>query len=111
MSKFYRSSEKTFSSSHLDPTHGQYLHGHTFRVKAIEQGTDSGVRDDLGTDLSSIVGELDMRPLGDMLVGGSQTLEGIAAWIMERLLSRHPKLTTVEVWVGDDRVGILREIR
>jgi hypothetical protein len=47
-----------------------------------------------------------------MLVGGSQTLSGIAAWIMERLLTRRPRLTDVQVWIDDDyRVGITREIR
>lgn len=112
MSKFYCSSEQHFDSSHLDPEHGPYSHGHRFHVRAVEQGTDAGVGSDLPVDLRSVLIELDHHPLGDMLVGGSQTLEGIAAWIMERLLSRRPRLTKVEVWVDDDRrVGVTREIR
>ena len=112
MSKFYCTTEQVFDSSHLDPVHGPYLHGHTFHVKATKQGTDGGVPDDLPADLHDILHELDLHPLGEMLTGGSQTLEGIVAWIMERLLSRHPKLTSVEVWIADNfRVGIEREIR
>ena len=112
MSKFYCTSEKHFDSSHLDPACGTYVHGHRFWVKATEQGTDAGVRSDLPADLRSVLLELDVHPLGDMLIGGAQTLDGIAAWIMERLLSRRPRLTEVEVWIDDDyRVGVVREIR
>jgi hypothetical protein len=112
VSKFFCSSEQFFDSSHLDPGCGPYLHGHRFHVKAHEEGTDAGVRADLPTDLRAVLLELDQHPLGDMLVGGAQTLAGIAAWIMERLLSRRPRLTEVEVWTDDDyRVGVTREIR
>ena len=112
MSKFYCTSEQHFDSTNLDPAHGAYVHGHRFHVKATEQGTDGGVRSDLPLDLRSVMIELDSHPLGDMLIGGAQTLDGIAACIMERLLTRRPRLTEVEVWIDDEyRVGITREIR
>ena len=101
-----------FDSTHLESACGPYLHGHRFYVKAHELGTDAGVRTDLPADLRSVLLELDLHPLGEMLVGGVQTLDGVAAWIMERLLSRRPRLTEVEVWIDDEyRVGVTREIR
>lgn len=112
MSKFFCTSEQHFDSTHLEPDHGPYVHGHRFWVSATEQGTDAGVRTDLPADLRAVLLELDNHPLGDMLVGGAQTLDGIAAWVMERLLTRRPRLTDVQVWIDDDyRVGITREIR
>ena len=113
MSKFFCTSEQHFDSTHLETeSHGPYIHGHRFWVKATEQGTDAGVKTDLPLDLRAVLLELEGHPLGDMLVGGSQTLSGIAAWIMERLLTRRPRLTEVEVWIDDEyRVGITREIR
>ena len=112
MSKFYCSTEQHFDATHLDPICGAYIHGHRFWVKATEQGTDAGVKTDLPVDLRTVLLELDRHPLGDMLVGGAQTLDGLAAWIMERLLSRRPRLTEVVVWIDDVyRVGILWEIR
>lgn len=102
----------TFGSTHRDPAEGPHLHGHTFHVSATETGSDIG--DELGADLRMVVAELHLRSLDDMLVGGSQTLDGIAAWLMERLLLRHPGLSIVEVWVGDRpdvRIGVRRETR
>lgn len=104
----------TFASTHRLESEGPHRHGHTFHVEATELGTEGGVRYDLHPDLASIVFELDLHDLDDMLVGGSQSLDGIAAWIMERLLLRHPRLTTVEVWTADHpevRIGVTREIR
>jgi len=112
MSKYFCIAEASFASAHRDPEEGPHPHGHTFHVRATEQGTDGGVGAEILGDLRSIVGELHLHDLGDMLYGGSQTLTGLAAWIMERLLSRHPRLTSVEVWTDEDYVvGISREIR
>ena len=104
----------TFGSTHRLSTEGPHLHGHTFHVSATETALDSDMGDDLPGDLRAIVGELHLRSLDDMLIGGNQTLDGIAAWLMERLLVRHPGLSIVEVWTADRpdfRVGVRREVR
>lgn len=104
----------TFASTHRDPSEGPHIHGHTFRVRATELGTDAGVRADLLPDLRAVLSELHLHSLDDMLIGGSQTLDGIGAWVMERLLARHPRLVRVDVTMADQpdvEVSVLREIR
>lgn len=102
----------TFSSTHDDITCSPHLHGHTFEVKVYEEGTIAGIAPHLlETALDGILGELNGRPLGDMLYGGSQTLDGIAAWICERLLTTHPRVTMVIV-TADRRSGVIeRDLR
>ena len=86
----------TFASTHREPTEGPHKHGHTFYVTAEELGSDAGVRADTRADLTKVVSELHLHSLDEMLVGGQQTLDGIGAWIMERMLMRHPRLVTVD---------------
>lgn len=105
-----------FASTHrLVEAEGPHLHGHTFGVQATELGTEvGGVKYDLLPDLQGVLVELHLHNLDEMLMGGSQTLDGIGAWIMERLILRHPRLVRVEVWMYDQtsvRVGVTREIR
>lgn len=104
----------TFASTHRDASEGPHLHGHTFTVTATELGNDAGVKYELRPDLIAVLSELHLHSLDDMLVGGSQTLDGIGAWVMERLLSRHPRLVRVDVFTADRSdvvVSVLREIR
>ena len=104
----------TFASTHRDEAHGPHIHGHTFHVRATEMGNDAGVRYDLLPDLEAVLSELNYHSLDDMLIGGSQTLDGISSWVMERLLTRHPRLVRVEVHTADQPdvvVASLREIR
>ena len=104
----------TFASTHRDPSEGPHLHGHTYSVSATELGNDAGVKYELLPDLRAVISELHLHSLDDMLIGGSQTLDGIGAWIMERLLSRHPRLVRVDMHTADQPdvvVSVLREIR
>jgi len=99
-----------FASTHQDEAESPYIHGHTFYVAATKVGTSVALRE----DLAEIAAELHLQTLEDMLVGGGQDLHSMAAWFMERLLLRHPRLTRVELWVADrpeERVGVEREIR
>ncbi len=103
-----------FASTHRDEREGPHLHGHSFTVEVTELGNDAGVRYDITDDLSAVLAELHRHNLDEMLVGGSQTLDGIASWVMERLLARHPRITKVELSMCDEpdvRVAALREIR
>lgn len=104
----------TFASTHRDKDEGPHLHGHTFTVAATELGNDAGVKYDLRPDLAAILSELHLHSLDEMLVGGSQSLDGIGAWVMERLLVRHPRLVRVDVFTADRAdvvVSVTREIR
>jgi hypothetical protein len=110
----YITVEASFASTHYDAKESSHLHGHSFNVAVTEMGSDAGVRDDLAPHLRDVLAELDLHNLDEMLVGGSQTLDGIGAWVMERLLINHPRITRVEVGQYDRpgvRVGITREIR
>ena len=100
-----------FATSHKDEACAPYLHGHTFHVIATEIGI---AEYDLLEDLDGVVGELHLHSLDEMLVGGGQDLESMSAWVMERLVMRHPRLTMVEMWTADRpalRVGVEREVR
>lgn len=106
------SASSTFDSTHRDEREGLHLHGHTYRVTVTELGTDAGVKYDLHPDLRAVLDELDRKSLDDMLTGGSQTLDGIASWVMERLLGRHPRLVRVDISFDPDIVvSVTREIR
>jgi hypothetical protein len=88
-----------------------HLHGHTYAVSV------TAVRPDwvIATHLRLLVGELDRRQLEDMMPGGSTDLDGIALWIMERLLMAHSSITQVSVtedgWLGDVTATASRPIR
>jgi len=104
----------TFASTHRDKDEGPHLHGHTYSVSATELGNDAGVKYELLPDLRMVLSELHLHSLDDMLVGGSQTLDGIGAWVMERLLSRHARLVRIDMHTADQPdivVSVLREIR
>ena len=98
-----------FDATHLDPDEGAHLHGHRFTVEVVEQ---SEVATLIEHDLHAIVLELHLRDLGQMLVGGSQSLPGMASWFMERLLTKHPRVISVEVWHDSAfRAGVSRTVR
>jgi len=105
----YLKARASFDATHQDPSEGAHLHGHHFHVSVVEQ---SEVETGLLADLRGIVSEFDLRPLGEMLVGGSQTGPGLASWFMERLLTHHPRITSVEVWWDGNAVyGVKRDVR
>jgi len=80
-------------------------HGHDFEVIAqmshelLDDGVPRGGR---GFDvaLHNICSELDERPFSQMAPGVNQTLTGIAAYIFERMVSKYPNLSGVEVTDG-----------
>jgi hypothetical protein len=105
----YTRAEASFDATHLDPAEGAHLHGHRFTVSVVEQ---SEVQTGILEDLHALVAEVHLRPLGDMLVGGAQTGPGLASWFMERLLTTHPRITSLEVWWNRDVVyGVKRDVR
>ena len=109
----YITATSTFASTHRADD-SPHLHGHAFSISVTELGSDSGVRLDLPADLEEVTSELHLHDLEEMLYGGRQELDYIAAWIMERLLLRHPRIVEAEIWTLDRpsvRVGIRREIR
>jgi hypothetical protein len=98
-----------FDATHHDPLESVHPHGHHFEVEVTEQ---TEVTTKILERLVDILSELHQHSLDDMLVGGSQTGQGIASWILERLLINHPKITRIELW-WDRRLkyGITRDIR
>ena len=105
----YTRAKASFDATHSDPEESPHVHGHRFNITVVEQ---SEIQTGLLEDLLDIVGELHLRPLGDMLVGGSQAGPGIASWFMERLLTQHPRITSVEAWWNNDVVyGVKRDVR
>ena len=99
----------SFDATHSDPLETPHLHGHHFVVEVTEQ---TEVTTQIVWNLQAICSELHLHQLSDMLVGGSQTGQGIASWILERLLINHPKITRLELWWDPDlRYGITRDIR
>lgn len=88
-----------------------HLHGHTYAVEV------TAVKPDwlIPKDLRAIVAELDRRLLEDMMPGGSTDADGIALWIMERLLLAHQSVVQVAVTedgpLGDFTATASRPIR
>ena len=95
----------SFDSTHEDTaTCGPYPHGHLFNVEAWGEK-------DLTEPLNTIVGELDNRQLGRMMNGGSQTGEGIARWLLERLMVTNPEVDGVSVAFRRRKFTVERERR
>lgn len=104
----YTVARRSFDATHYDEAETHHLHGHHFTVEV----TDLSEVSSIASHLEDVCRELHLHRLDEMLVGGSQTGQGIASWIMERLLINHPKITRVEVWWNPDlRYGVTREIR
>jgi len=101
----------TFDSTHKDEREGPHLHGHTFIVTVLEVADLAGPCVTLWDDLFTVTRSLHLHTLGDMLYGGSERLDGIAAWICERLLLEHPRITSVEVAIPGSAGVVTREIR
>lgn len=98
----------SFAATHKDKAEGPHLHGHSFVVSASERDPgEASLRD----DLQAVARELDRRDLGEMLVGGEQSYHSVAAWVMERLALRHPRLMSVEVSVADDPQAVYAVVR
>jgi 6-pyruvoyl-tetrahydropterin synthase len=100
------------SSNKLDK-----LVGHRYWVEAECAGRfdiKTGLAVDLegfGAALLSVVGELHLRHLPDMMPGVTTTPFGIASWFMERLLEHWP---VVRVSVGENEwtsATVIREVR
>jgi len=83
---------------------GPYPHGHLFNVEAWGEKN-------LDEPLMAIVGELHNRTLVRMMNGGSQTGEGIARWILDRLMTTNPEVDGVSVAFGHWKFTVERERR
>lgn len=102
----------TFDSTHRDTEReGPHLHGHTFTVTVDEIADLAGPCLTLYDDLYSTTRTLHLHTLSDMLYGGSERLDGIAAWICERLLLEHPRIVEVVVSIPGSSGMVTREIR
>ena len=71
-----------------------HLHGHTYRVRATTVAESDPT---LQAHLQAVAGELDLRRLEDMIVGGSTDLFGIASWFLERLIMAHQGIVEIEM--------------
>lgn len=93
----------TFSAAHV--VEGRHCgHNYTVEVTQVEPNTD------IGHALDSILAELHERTLEDMMPGAETSSLGVAAWLMERLALRFPRLTRVSVSSTDkERVAVLRD--
>lgn len=68
--------------------------------------------DELGLGVESVVRELRYRDLGEMLPGIRTTVNGLAAWFAERMLSSgYAGVTEVEVWNEDESASLTIESR
>ena len=102
----------TFDSTHRDvEREGPHLHGHTFTVSVDELGDLAGLCRTLQNDLFTLTRDLHLHTLSDMLYGGSEDLDGVAAWICERLLGEHPRIVAVTVTIPGWSGMVTREIR
>lgn len=94
-----------FDSTHEDAEMcGPYPHGHAFAVEAWGEK-------DLAGPLDVIVSELHNRTLVKMMNGGSQTGEGVARWILDRLMVTNPEVDGVSVAFGRRKFMVTRERR
>ena len=108
MSRYVRA-RSSFDATHQDLLESPHLHGHRFHVEVTEQ---TEVTTKVRESLEAVCAELHLHRLDEMLVGGAQTGQGIASWILERLLINHPKIIRIELWWDPDfRHGITRDIR
>lgn len=122
MTDFYPSVEHEFDAGH-DRIDGlstcQYDgHGHRWRVRvtvksALDPRTGLSYRvDELDDSLMTVIHELQGKHLGKMMPGAAPTPEGLAVWIMERLIAAHPKIVEVVVWLDPQhRFSARRELR
>lgn len=101
----------TFDATHRDDDESPHLHGHTFTVTVYEHLDAMGLCATLQEDLEAVVKPLHLHTLSDMLYGGSEKLDGIATWVMERLLMNHPRVFRSEVAISSTRAIVEREIR
>lgn len=101
----------TFDATHSDEVESPYLHGHTFTVTVHELADASGLCASLQQDLEQVVRPLHLHTLSEMLYGGKETLDGIATWVMERLLMNHPHIVRAEVATSSSRAIVERTVR
>lgn len=93
---------------YVDATHGKKIHGHTFKIEIIFDGT---VKDEMvdGIDfhdimpaIDSVLEKIDGKYLNDIPSLGRATVENIAIYIIKGL-DKYTSLDSVTVWEGTDR--------
>lgn len=106
-----------FDASHTADSCSRH-DGHSWKVRAEVKGQldprTGQARGSAGleSELTRIVLEIDDGNLDEMMPGANTTPEGVAAWLIERLSPSHPKVTAVEVEMGQYRAArVEREIR
>lgn len=121
MTDFYPSVSIEFDAGHDETELGicrEAGHGHHWKVDVTVRGLfdprdGSSYRvDELDKDLGEVVAELAGRNLGKMMPGSRPTPESLGLWILDRLLTAHPKIVEVEIWLDQrHRFSIKREPR
>lgn len=104
MSDFFVTVAREIEVGHSDPTCGYSNHGHRLRVEVTVQGRyetakgSSADHVDLGAALDATLFEVKGKPL-DVIAPAQPTPEGLALWLIERMLPRFPKIVEVKVWL------------
>ena len=109
-----------FSSAHRiegSELHGE-THGHRYGVRVIcESRYDQAKKrtyvdaDALHQALKTLLEELNLRDLNVMLTGAEPTLEGIAAWVMDRMALEWPVVRCEVNSELGTAVEVTRELR
>jgi len=110
--------ERTFDAGHVIPGHstcGFEGHGHRFRVRITMAGSQASPPWDpasLDDELTLLLAEVEGKSLNSMLPGMDHGPEGIAMWIIERMVGQFPKISSVDVWLDEHhRVTVIRQAR
>lgn len=111
MAELLLSVERTFGAGHTvpnDPDCAFPGHGHTWRVAVTLQGaldprSNTGKLTELDGALAQLVSEVEGRSFNDMAPQIVPNLEGIAMWILDRLLSTSTKIVEVKLECPDQR--------
>lgn len=82
-------------------------HGHSYEVKVTSVSLDHT----LPAALAGIAAELHLKNLAKMMPGASTDLDGIAAWILERLILDHQGIVEIEVREDDLSIILERPLR
>lgn len=114
----YHSVERTFDAGHVIPGHstcGFEGHGHRFKVRISMAGSQQSPLWDpasLDDELTLLLAEVEGKSLNTMLPGMDHGPEGIAMWIIERMVTDYPKISSVEVWLDEHHsVTVKRPLR
>jgi 6-pyruvoyl-tetrahydropterin synthase len=118
--QFFVSSSLSFSAAHQleDVENHDQVHGHVYAVEVTclsryDQAKKRVAQDPAGihATLKDILAELHNRDLNVMLTGAEPTLEGVAAWVMDRMALNWPVVRCSVTSEDGLKVEVVRELR